>query len=94
MPATIGPGPNNPLGTRALALNASGILIHATSDRSSIGYSASHGCIRMNEEDEMDLFGRVNTGTMVAVVNAGPPKPRGATPVPAPAPEQNAVINY
>jgi lipoprotein-anchoring transpeptidase ErfK/SrfK len=94
MPAKIGPGPNNPLGTRALALNASGILIHATSDRSSIGFSASHGCIRMNEEDEMDLFGRVNTGTPVAVVNAGPPKPRGSVPPPAPAPEQNAVVNF
>jgi lipoprotein-anchoring transpeptidase ErfK/SrfK len=94
MPARIGPGPNNPLGTRALALNASGILIHATSDRSSIGFSASHGCIRMNEEDEADLFGRVNAGTLVAVVNAGPPKPRGSVPPPAPAPEQNAVVNF
>ena len=94
MPARIGPGPNNPLGTKALALNASGILIHATSDRSSIGFSASHGCIRMTEEDEADLFGRVDTGTMVAVVNAGPPKPRTATPPPAPAPEQNAAVNF
>ena len=94
MPAKIGPGPNNPLGTRALALNASGILIHATSDRSSIGYSASHGCIRMNEEDELDLFGRVDAGTLVAVVNAGPPKPRGSVPPPAAAPEQNAVVNF
>jgi lipoprotein-anchoring transpeptidase ErfK/SrfK len=94
MPATIPPGRNNPLGTRALALNASGILIHATSDRGSIGFSASHGCIRMTEEDEMDLFGRVNTGTLVAIVNAGPPKPRGAAPPPAPVPEQNAVVNF
>ena len=94
MPPKIGPGPNNPLGTRALALNASGILIHATSDRSSIGFSASHGCIRMNEEDEMDLFGRVDAGTMVAIVNAGPPKPRGSAPPPAAAPEQNAVVNF
>ncbi len=94
MPAKIGPGPSNPLGTKALALNANGILIHATSDRSSIGFSASHGCIRMKEEDEADLFGRVETGTMVAVVNAGPPKPRTATPPPAPAPEQEAAVNF
>lgn len=94
MPATIGPGPSNPLGTRALALDASGILIHATSDTSSIGYSASHGCIRMNPADEMDLFGRVAPGTIVAIVNAGPAKPR---PVDAPAPatpDQNATVNY
>jgi len=93
MPATIGPGPNNPLGTRALALDASGILIHATSDTASIGYSASHGCIRMNPSDELDLFGRVEAGTLVAIVNAGPPKVRSATP-PAAAPDQSAVVNF
>ncbi len=93
MPATIGPGPNNPLGSHALALNASGILIHATSDTASIGYSASHGCIRMNTADEIDLFGRVSTGTRVAIVNAGPPVPRGSTPAPA-SPDQNAVVNF
>jgi L,D-transpeptidase ErfK/SrfK len=94
MPATIGPGPNNPLGVRALALDASGILIHATSDASSIGYSASHGCIRMNPADVIDLFGRVDAGTTVAIVNAGPPKPRpAAAPTPT-TPDQSAVINY
>jgi lipoprotein-anchoring transpeptidase ErfK/SrfK len=67
MPATIGPGPNNPLGTKALALNASGILIHATSDSSSIGYSASHGCIRMTVPDVIDLFDRVSVGTPVLI---------------------------
>ncbi len=94
MPATIGPGPTNPLGTRALALSASGILIHATPDTGSIGFSVSHGCIRMNPTDEMDLFGRVSPGTPVAIVNAGPPKPRVAeAPPPAP-PDQSAAINY
>ncbi|MFN2606574.1 MAG: L,D-transpeptidase family protein [Acidimicrobiales bacterium] len=95
MPATIGPGPNNPLGTRALALDAPGILIHATSDTSSIGYSASHGCIRMSPADEMDLFGRVDAGTVVAIVSAGPPKPRPSAAAPAPAtPDQSATVNY
>ena len=93
MPARIGPGPSNPLGTKALALNAPGILIHATSDSASIGYSASHGCIRMNTSDEIDLFGRVSTGTKVAIVNAGPPVPRGSTPVAA-TPDQNAAVNF
>jgi len=95
MPATIGPGPNNPLGTRALALDAPGILIHATSDTSSIGFSASHGCIRMNPDDEMDLFGRVSAGTTVAIVNAGPAKPRPSAAAPAPTtPNQSATVNY
>jgi len=94
MPATIGPGPGNPLGDHALALDASGILIHATSDDASIGFSASHGCIRMHSEDEKDLFGRVDSGTVVAIVNAGAPAPRpGDTPAPA-TPDQNAAVNY
>ena len=94
MPATIPPGPNNPLGTKALALNASGILIHATPDRGSIGYSVSHGCIRMTEADEADLFGRVSTGTIVAIVNAGPPKPRPANPPSAPTPVDDVAANF
>ncbi len=93
MPATIGPGPTNPLGDHALALDASGILIHATSDDASIGFSASHGCIRMHAADEKDLFGRVSSGTLVAIVNAGAPTPRSATPAPA-TPDQNAAVNY
>jgi L,D-transpeptidase ErfK/SrfK len=94
MPATIGPGPNNPLGTRALALSASGILIHATPDVGSIGFSVSHGCIRMNPSDEMDVFGRVDAGTPVAIVNAGPPRARGSS-APAPAtPDQAASTQY
>jgi lipoprotein-anchoring transpeptidase ErfK/SrfK len=94
MPATIGPGPGNPLGDHALALDAPGILIHASPDDASIGYSASHGCIRMHADDERDLFGRVGAGTMVAIVNGGPPTPRpGTTPAPA-TPDQNATVNY
>ena len=93
MPASIGPGPGNPLGDRALALDAPGILIHATSDVSSIGYSASHGCIRMTSADERDLFERVSTGTRVAIVNAGPAKPRGSAPV-ATTPDQEAAVNF
>jgi lipoprotein-anchoring transpeptidase ErfK/SrfK len=95
MPATIPGGPGNPLGTHALALNASGILIHATSDDGSIGYSASHGCIRMHESDEAELFGQVPTGTPVAIVNAGAPKVRGAEATPAPADAvQTAAVQF
>ncbi len=83
MPARIGPGPNNPLGTHALALDAPGILIHATPARSSIGYSASHGCVRMLPEHEVELFRQVEVGTPVFVVAAGPPRTRSATPAAA-----------
>jgi lipoprotein-anchoring transpeptidase ErfK/SrfK len=83
LPAVIGPGPNNPLGTRALRLDAPAILIHATSNRGSIGYSESHGCIRMTEENEAELFGMVDVGTRVAVVQVAPPRAKGAAPIDA-----------
>lgn len=68
MPRTIGPGPSNPLGTRALDLNASGIRIHGTNKDYSIGTAASHGCMRMHRWDIEDLFPRVPVGTRVIIV--------------------------
>jgi len=67
-PAQIPPGPDNPLGTRALDLSAPGIRIHGTPDDTSIGHAASHGCIRMHIPDSEDLFGRVGVGTRVIIV--------------------------
>jgi lipoprotein-anchoring transpeptidase ErfK/SrfK len=69
MPETIPPGPNNPLGTRALNLNASGIRIHGTSNDASIGDAASHGCVRMHRWDIEDLYPRVDVGTPVIVID-------------------------
>jgi hypothetical protein len=68
MPAFIPPGPNNPLGTRALNLSASGIRIHGTPDSGSIGSNASHGCIRMLMPDAEELFEKVHVGTPVLIV--------------------------
>lgn len=94
LPKVIGPGPYNPLGTKALELDAPGILIHATSDRGSIGYSASHGCIRMTEESEAELFSMVPIGTRVAIVSAEAAKAR-ATATPAGAtPEATAAVVF
>ena len=93
MPEEIAAGPNNPLGTHALALSASGILIHETPDVGSIGSSASHGCIRMRGGDEIDLFSRVSSGTPVAIVSAGAPKPRAPAPTPQSA-AQSAAVQY
>jgi lipoprotein-anchoring transpeptidase ErfK/SrfK len=47
----IPPGPGNPLGTRWLGPDAAGVGMHGTPDAASIGYSASHGCIRMYVPD-------------------------------------------
>jgi len=68
MPASIPPGPSNPLGTRALNLNASGIRIHGTNKDGSIGRAASHGCMRMHRWDVEDLYERVEVGTPVLIV--------------------------
>lgn len=70
MPPYIAPGPGNPLGTRALPLNASGVLIHGTSSDWSIGRSASHGCIRMHMRDIEALFEMVEPETPVYIIKA------------------------
>lgn len=70
MPRFIGPGPGNPLGTRALNLSASGIRIHGTYDAGSIGSNASHGCIRMRIAESEELFEKVSVGTPVVIVRA------------------------
>jgi lipoprotein-anchoring transpeptidase ErfK/SrfK len=67
-PDFIPPGPDNPLGTRALDLDAPGIRIHGTPADYSIGSYASHGCIRMHIPDSEALFGRVEIGTPVIIV--------------------------
>jgi hypothetical protein len=64
----IPPGPNNPLGTRWMGLDAPAVGIHGTNSPASIGYSVSHGCIRMTVPDVEDLFERVAVGTPVRIV--------------------------
>jgi len=68
LPAVIGPGPGNPLGTHALYLDAPGIRIHGTYAESSIGTYASHGCIRMRIAESKELFGMIPTGTPVHII--------------------------
>jgi lipoprotein-anchoring transpeptidase ErfK/SrfK len=60
------------LGTRALALDAAGILIHGSPASWSIGSYVSHGCIRMFLSDAEDLFRRVPAGTAVLIYGGGP----------------------
>ncbi|MET0621183.1 MAG: L,D-transpeptidase, partial [Thermoanaerobaculia bacterium] len=66
----IPPGPGNPLGTRWMGISAPGVGIHGTPDPASIGYSASHGCVRMRIPEAEWLFGRVLVGTPVFIVRA------------------------
>jgi lipoprotein-anchoring transpeptidase ErfK/SrfK len=66
----IPPGPGNPLGTRWMGLSAPGVGIHGTPDAASLGYSASHGCIRMYIPEAEWLFEHVDIGTTVYIVAA------------------------
>jgi len=66
----IPPGPDNPLGTRWMGLSAAGVGIHGTPSDASIGYSVSHGCIRMHIPQAEWLFNHVEIGTTVFIVAA------------------------
>ncbi len=69
MPKFIGPGYYNPLGLRALYLNAPGIRIHGTSKTYSMGQAASHGCIRLTNKNIVKLYPLVPVGTPVYIVS-------------------------
>jgi len=81
-PPMIPPGPGNPLGTRALYLDAPGIRIHGTPSDYSIGTYASHGCIRMHISQSEALYPLVPIGTHVIIMGA-PPWGDSATGQPA-----------
>lgn len=66
----IPPGPGNPLGTRWMGLSRAEVGIHGTPDAASVGYSRSHGCIRMYVRGAEWLFRRVRVGTPVVIVAA------------------------
>lgn len=74
-PARVRGGPANPLGARALYLYAGNkdtlYRIHGTNQPEYIGQAISSGCIRMRNEDVIDLYDRVKAGSMVVVLPPG-----------------------
>ena len=66
----VPPGPGNPLGTRWMGLSSPGVGIHGTPEDGSIGYSLSHGCIRMHIPQAEWLFDHVDVGTPVYIVSS------------------------
>lgn len=72
LPARMEGGPGNPLGARALYLYEGGrdtlYRIHGTNEPRSIGLATSSGCIRMLNEEVIDLYNRVNMGAKVIVI--------------------------
>jgi lipoprotein-anchoring transpeptidase ErfK/SrfK len=83
-------GPTNPLGARALYLTTNGrdygYRIHGTPEWDSIGRNASSGCIRMINQDVIDLYERVPNGVKVVVLNADGSRPQSLK-LPPPAPK-------
>src|SRR5690349_16018299 len=72
VPTFVAPGPDNPMGSRAMYLYSGGkdtlFRIHGTNQPEYIGASISSGCIRMLNEDAIDLYTRVKMGTIVVVL--------------------------
>jgi lipoprotein-anchoring transpeptidase ErfK/SrfK len=88
-------GPTNPLGARAIYLKSGGVdygyRIHGTPDWKSIGRNASSGCIRMINQDVIDLYNRLQGGEKVIVLTASGEMPKGLYIPKPPAPKKKAV---
>ena len=68
LPTFMAGGPENPLGARAMYLGSTLYRIHGSNEPWTIGTAVSSGCIRMRNEDVMDLYERVKVGTRVIVI--------------------------
>lgn len=68
LPRHMSGGPLNPLGARAMYLGSSIYRIHGSNEPETIGQAVSSGCIRMRNEDVIDLYKRVNVGARVVVL--------------------------
>lgn len=68
LPRHMEGGPQNPLGARAMYLGSTLYRIHGSNEPWTIGTNVSSGCIRMRNEDVIDLYSRVNVGTRVIVI--------------------------
>ena len=66
----VGPGKRNPVGTRWIGLSKKGYGIHGTNNPGSIGHNASHGCIRLRNQDVEELFTMVAVGDTVELYGA------------------------
>jgi lipoprotein-anchoring transpeptidase ErfK/SrfK len=68
LPRFMPGGPDNPLGARAMYLGSTLYRIHGSNEPWTIGQQVSSGCIRLRNEDVIDLYGRVKVGTKVIVL--------------------------
>jgi len=72
LPRMTAGGPGNPLGARAMYIGGTEYRIHGTNDPTTIGKDVSSGCIRLTNEDVIDLFNRVKVGAKVVVLPQTP----------------------
>jgi lipoprotein-anchoring transpeptidase ErfK/SrfK len=98
LPRFMAGGEGNPLGARALYLGETLYRIHGTNQPSTIGQLVSSGCIRLTNDDIVDLYGRVHIGTRVVVLPGRQPgsfqataSPRPKEPAPPPRPKAAAA---
>jgi L,D-transpeptidase ErfK/SrfK len=68
LPASVPPGPDNPLGSRWMTIGKTSYGIHGTNVRWSIGREATHGCLRLYEDEIERLYDRVREGTRIQIV--------------------------
>ncbi len=82
LPRFMAGGPGNPLGARAMYLGETEYRIHGTNKPDTIGKRVSSGCIRLTNEDVVDLYERVKVGAKVIVLPATAARrpSQGATP--------------
>ncbi len=98
LPRVMAGGPGNPLGARAMYLGNTEYRIHGTNAPSTIGKHVSSGCIRMLNEDVIDLYSRANVGAKVVVLPnsqhqapvAQAPRTRASVVIPTAAPTMTA----
>ena len=70
----VRPGPGNPVGTRWMSLGYKGYGVHGTNHPESIGHAASHGCIRLRNQDVQELFELVHVGDEVDLITEPTPE--------------------
>jgi lipoprotein-anchoring transpeptidase ErfK/SrfK len=75
MPLSIPPGEGNPLGVRALNWSAPAIRFHGTSATYSLGYNASHGCVRLSNTEVIGLYDLIDVSTPIVSTVVAPLKP-------------------
>ncbi len=90
LPRWVAGGSHNPLGARAMYLGGTIYRIHGTNQPHTIGQRVSSGCIRMVNEDVIDLYGRVHVGSKVVVLNG----PRHSPAMAARATAQSPAYAY